>query len=81
MDCETLASRLTDFLEGDLEAEEEEAALLHLSTCNRCEVVLAETRDVVALTKDHGRVELSDADQEAMLNTLLESVDDGDAAH
>ena len=56
MDCQTLADNLTDFLEGDLPESDEIAALEHLSSCNACEVVLAETRSVLQLAHDHGRV-------------------------
>lgn len=63
MECAELAERLTDFLEGALEEPEENAALEHLATCPACETVLAETREVVALTREHGRVSLSEDDR------------------
>lgn len=76
MDCATLAAHLTDFLEGDLAPEEEMAALDHLSTCTACEVVLAETRSVVDLAHDHGRVPLSDDDRSRMLNGVIQKIDE-----
>ncbi len=76
MNCETLAAHLTDFLEGDLAEAEEMAALDHLSTCTACEVVLAETRSVVDLAHDHGRVPLSDDDRSRMLNGVLREIDE-----
>lgn len=76
MNCETLAANLTDFLEGDLAAEEEMAALEHLSTCNACEVVLAETRNVVDLAHDHGRVALTDEDRSRMLDGVIRKMDE-----
>jgi len=63
-------------MEGDLEEVEQAAALEHLSSCSKCEAVLTETRDVVALAHDHGRVELSETDRARMLSTLLNGVDD-----
>lgn len=76
MDCETLAAKLTDFLEGDLAAEEEMAALDHLSSCHACEVVLAETRTVVDLAQDHGRVPLTDDDRDRMLHGVIRKIDE-----
>lgn len=72
MQCHELAERLTDFLEGDLTAPEEAAALEHLSTCNHCETVLADTKAVTAMVGEHGRPELSDGDRDRMLGSLLE---------
>lgn len=63
MDCEHLAERLTDFLEGDLEEAEQRAAVEHLATCPACETVLSGTRDVMEVARDYGRVPLSDDDQ------------------
>lgn len=63
MDCEQLAERLTDFLQGDLEEAEEQAAIEHLATCHACETVLSRTRDVMEAARDHGRLPLSDGDQ------------------
>ena len=72
MQCHELAERLTDFLEGDLTAPEEAAALEHLSTCNQCETVLAETKAVTAMVGEHGRADLSHDDRERMLGSFLE---------
>jgi len=70
MRCEDLAERLTDFLEGELEPEIEEQAIEHLATCDRCEVVLAETREVTRLAHDHGRVVVDEADRARMLGAI-----------
>ena len=58
MECADLAANLTEFLEGELDAEMEAAALEHLSSCEQCELVLAQTRTVVDLSGRHGRVVL-----------------------
>ena len=71
MRCEDLAERLTDMMEGDLEAGEEEAALEHLASCPSCERVLADTRDVVSLAHDHGRPSLSGNDRGRMLGAIV----------
>ncbi len=76
MKCGDLAEKLTDLMEGDLEEAEEAAALEHLATCQACETVLAETRDVTELARDHGRVLLSEGDQDRLLSRLLQHVDD-----
>jgi len=68
--CEDLAERITDLLEGDVSPEEEEAAIEHLAGCSRCEVVLAETRDVISLTADHGAIRLTSVDRARMLGAI-----------
>ncbi len=75
MNCEQVADRLTDLMEGDLPEQEQEAALSHLATCDRCEAVLADTQSASDLAREHGRVELNDADRERMLGVLLHQVD------
>lgn len=70
MNCESLAERLTELMEGELNESEEAAALEHLATCNSCEQVLAETREVLELAKAHGRTELTNADRERMLKAI-----------
>lgn len=76
MNCQTLAAHLTDFLEGDLSPDEESAALEHLSTCNACEIVLAETRSVTQLAHDHGRVPLTNDDRSRMLDGVLREIEE-----
>ena len=71
MNCSELADRLTDLLEGDLNEDDEAAALEHLATCSACETVLAGTQQVVALVKDHGQIALSSTQQEALWNRVL----------
>lgn len=75
MNCETLASQLTSFLEGELSEIDEEAAIEHLATCNLCETVLADTQHVIVLARDHGREALTEADRSRLLKQLLDSVD------
>lgn len=76
MECEDLAEMLTDLLEGDVEADEEEAALAHLAACERCERVLAGTRDVIDLAREHGRAEIGTEDRERMFRELQASFPD-----
>lgn len=75
MECNDVAERLTDLMEGDLDPETESAALEHLATCERCEQVLAETRDVVSLAQEYGRVALSDEDRARMFGALTEQLE------
>ena len=77
MECNDVAQRLTDLMEGDLDRDEESAALEHLATCPSCEQVLAETRDVVSLAREYGRVVLTDADRARMFGVLVDEMDSG----
>lgn len=77
MDCEQLADRLTDLMEGDLDETDETAALEHLASCERCEAVLAGTHAAADLARKHGRIELSDADRDRMLGAVFTDIEDG----
>lgn len=74
MRCDELAERLTDFLEGDLGAADETAAIEHLATCEACETVLAGTRDVMDVAANHGRVTLSSDDRERLWGRVVGEV-------
>jgi len=70
MECDDLAELLTDLLEGDVEPAVEEAALAHLASCEECERVLAGTRSVIDLAREHGRVDLEPEDRQRMFRAL-----------
>ena len=72
MECSELAERLTDLLEGELGEAEEAAAVEHLATCSACETVMAQTREVMDLARDHGRVALSDDDRARLWSEVLD---------
>lgn len=81
MRCEDMAERLTDLMEGQLDPDEEAAALEHLAGCVHCETVLAETRDAVQSARDHGRAELADEDRARMLDSIVRQLaSPGDAS-
>jgi anti-sigma factor RsiW len=71
MQCADLEARLTEFLEGELDAATEAAALEHLATCSRCDTVLAQTRTVIDLAGRHGRTELDPVDQDRLLDRIV----------
>ncbi len=75
MRCSELAERLTELMEGELTEPEEAKALEHLASCPSCEKILAGTRDVVQIARYHGRVSLSEGDQNRLLSSLLAAVD------
>jgi len=78
MRCDDLAERLTDFLEGELEPEIEEQAIEHLATCDRCEVVLAETREVSRLARDHGKPVVEESDRDRMFGAIRSRLEEGE---
>lgn len=73
MTCDELADGLTDFLEGELSEAETDAALAHLASCSRCEVVLADTRAVIEAGRSHGRVTLTDDHRSDLLASVLDN--------
>lgn len=76
MDCAEMAERLTDLMEGDLEAEAEAAALEHLATCSACETVLSETQDIVSLARNYGREPLSEDTRSQLWNRVIDDAED-----
>lgn len=72
MTCEELFDRLTDFLDGALEPDEEAAALEHLATCRRCETTLEETRTLVQLADDERPVALDPAARASLLARIVD---------
>lgn len=76
MECDDLAEMLTDLLEGDVDADQETAALAHLASCEHCERILAGTRDVIDLAREHGRVSLAATDRERMFTDLKTNLPD-----
>jgi len=75
MECNELAEHLTDFLEGQLGADETDAALAHLASCPRCEIVLDQTRAVIEAGRRHGRVLLDDEHRASLLAAIVNDTD------
>lgn len=71
MRCEDLAEKVTDLLEGDLDEAVEAAAIEHLASCERCETVLAQTREVMDLARAHGRARVDPATRQRLLDAIL----------
>ena len=76
MNCEDLAELLTDLLEGDVDADQEEAALAHLASCEACERVLAGTRYVIEIAHERGRAALEPDDRQRMFRELNAKIPD-----
>lgn len=76
VECEDLAEMLTDLLEGDVNDDDEAAALEHLASCKSCEQVLGGTRDVIDLAREHGRVTLDPYDRERIFRELNAKIPD-----
>jgi hypothetical protein len=53
MDCATLLSYLSDYIDQNLEAELVEAARHHLATCQNCSVVLDSTQRTILISRGH----------------------------
>ena len=53
MDCETLLTYLSDYIDNNLDEDLTEAAREHLETCHNCHVVLDSTQQAILLYKQH----------------------------
>jgi len=73
MKCADLAANLTEFLEGGLDDDAETEALEHLASCDRCEMVLAQTRSVLDLSSRHGRLSLEPAERADLLERIFDT--------
>ncbi len=71
MTCDDLAERLTDFLEGELDDAQTDAAIEHVASCPRCETVLADTKLVIDAGRRHGRLHLDSDHQSELLASIL----------
>ena len=77
MTCDELALLLTDFLEGHLGPEDEQAAIEHVSTCTACEGVLRETRLVITLSGQHGGKDLDSEARTRMFESITAELGEG----
>ncbi len=55
MDCQTLISYLSDYLDNNLSAELTAEAREHLATCRNCHVVLDTTQQTIRLYRQRGQ--------------------------
>lgn len=76
MNCEQLASKVTDLMEGELTEQDEQAALEHLATCTQCETVLAQTQDAVKLVSAHGSKEIAPEQSSRLLEEIKRHIGD-----
>jgi hypothetical protein len=76
MHCEDRSVRITELMEGELDVDDEAAALQHLASCDRFEAVLAETRDVVQVASKHGRITLDQPTRTGYFQGIADSHSD-----
>lgn len=62
LSCRELVELVTDYLEGDLPAEEHERVGRHLETCQGCHAYVEQMRQTIELT---GRLTVEDVSPEA----------------
>lgn len=74
MRCEDLAAQLTEFMEGNLPDDVEQAALEHLASCGACEQVLVDTEATVALVAEHGRAGIGSEVKRRLLDGIVADV-------
>ncbi len=60
MTCDELDALLPELFDGRLDAEQHDAALTHLATCDHCRIVVDDLQQVTRLYREHGRLRLSD---------------------
>ena len=74
MDCETLLTYLSDYLDHQLSEELEATAREHLMTCHNCQVMLNSTQRVIRLYQGTGREAVIPAARRQRLYDQLESI-------
>jgi anti-sigma factor RsiW len=70
VNCDQLADLLPDFFDGDLSAEQSDAAIHHLATCEACRLTVDELEGVRALASGHGRLELPPESKDRIRRSL-----------
>lgn len=70
MDCETLVTYLSDYIDGNLSEPLEEAAREHLATCQNCRVVLDSTQKTILLYREQGHQVIPAERRQALFDHL-----------
>jgi anti-sigma factor RsiW len=70
LDCREFVEQVTSFLEGDLEAADEERFIDHLALCDGCDRYLDQIRQTVHKLRDLPAEALSPENRENLLNTF-----------
>ncbi len=70
VNCDQLAGLLPEFFDGELSAEQSDAAIDHLATCESCRLTVDELEGVRTLASEHGRLELPPASKERIRRSL-----------
>lgn len=60
MTCEAVIREISNYLDGDLEADLRREIEAHLSGCKECQVIIDQTRFTVAIFCDSEMVDLPD---------------------
>jgi len=69
--CEDLVTYLSDYIDGNLDSELEEAAREHLATCQNCRVVLNSTQRTILLYREQARKEIiTEARRDALFDKI-----------
>ena len=67
MDCETLVTHLSAYIDGELDTKLTDEAREHLATCENCRVVLNSTEQTIVLFRQHERARTIPADRSRAL--------------
>jgi adenosyl cobinamide kinase/adenosyl cobinamide phosphate guanylyltransferase len=81
MDCETLLTYLSDYIDQELDEELTEAAQEHLRTCRNCHVVLDSTQQMILLSRKHGKEVIPMQRRRRLFERLQMSFEKRDKSH
>ena len=73
MDCETLLTYLSDYIDQELDEELSAEARDHLATCQNCSVVLDSTQKMILLYRDQGKKVIPAARRENLFNQIQDA--------
>ena len=73
MDCETLLTYLSDYIDQALDEELSDEAREHLATCKNCSVVLDSTQKMILLYRDQGKKVIPAARRENLFEQIQEA--------
>jgi anti-sigma factor RsiW len=73
MDCETLLTYLSDYIDQELDEDLSAEARDHLATCQNCSVVLDSTQKMILLYRDQGKKVIPAARRENLFNQIQDA--------
>ncbi len=71
MTCTDFLAKMTDYFDGEVDAELLQEIRAHLEECDHCEILVNTTRQTIQIFRDHQVYELSTEVREQTVTNIL----------